>query len=582
MVSSGALQLKRPCSDEGITLGTEHLGDSLEKILIVKPRGELEEKTQTSLLCPSADTVRVDVSLKVPDNLIEGSEHAHITVLGDIMGNTISNVGSFLRIPFGCGEQNLVIFAPNIYILQYLKSSHQLTPVVQETAIIYLTTGYQRQLMFKHDNGSYSAFGKKDKEGNTWLTAFTMRSFNMGQEFIYIDEKHILDAARYLKSLQQPNGCFQSVGKLFNNKLKSEVDDEVTLASYIAISFLEHNTVYHDVVDKTLDCLRDSLDKVNSTYSLVLLAYTFTLSGDLEQRKHVLDILEERAIKTDGSKHWELDSFGTGGTEMSAYVVLALLSKETTSHKDIEEASEIISWIIKQQNPFGGFSSTQDTVVALQALALYAKNTYSEKEDVKVTVRSLSGFQEQLHVDKSNSFLLQRVTLPDIPGEYTVTAVGSGCVYVQTHLKYHIPPPKSEIYFGLTVSTQPAVCTEESQAGFSILVETSYSGNRISSNMAMIEVDLLTGFFPDKKSVKRLEKNPNVRRTEVKPEKVIIYLEELSNEKETFSFSVIRDTPVRNLQPASVRVYDYYAPDEHAVAEYNAPCAPGSEIKESI
>ena len=28
--------------------------------------------------------------------------------------------------------------------------------------------GYQRELTYKHDDGSYSAFGKNDDSGNTW------------------------------------------------------------------------------------------------------------------------------------------------------------------------------------------------------------------------------------------------------------------------------------------------------------------------------------------------------------------------------------------------------------------------------
>lgn len=31
-----------------------------------------------------------------------------------------------------------------------------------------VVTGYQRQLLYKHDDGSYSAFGKGDEQGNTW------------------------------------------------------------------------------------------------------------------------------------------------------------------------------------------------------------------------------------------------------------------------------------------------------------------------------------------------------------------------------------------------------------------------------
>lgn len=29
--------------------------------------------------------------------------------------------------------------------------------------------GYQREITYSHDDGSYSAFGKSDKSGTTWL-----------------------------------------------------------------------------------------------------------------------------------------------------------------------------------------------------------------------------------------------------------------------------------------------------------------------------------------------------------------------------------------------------------------------------
>ena len=38
------------------------------------------------------------------------------------MGPALSNMAHLLRLPAGCGEQNMVHFAPNLYILRYLKS----------------------------------------------------------------------------------------------------------------------------------------------------------------------------------------------------------------------------------------------------------------------------------------------------------------------------------------------------------------------------------------------------------------------------------------------------------------------------
>lgn len=45
--------------------------------------------------------------------------------------------------------------------------------------------------------------------------------------------------------------------------------------------------------------------------------------------------------------------------EMTAYVLLAYLSQPSVSPADLGTAARIVSWLCKQQNPYGGFASTQ-------------------------------------------------------------------------------------------------------------------------------------------------------------------------------------------------------------------------------
>ena len=56
------------------------------------------------------------------------------------MGPTL-NVESLLRLPYGCGEQNMVNFAPSIYIMKYLSSVGQLTRSVEKKAKNIMTIG---------------------------------------------------------------------------------------------------------------------------------------------------------------------------------------------------------------------------------------------------------------------------------------------------------------------------------------------------------------------------------------------------------------------------------------------------------
>lgn len=60
---------------------------------------------------------------------------------GDIMGTALDNIGELLQMSSGCGEQNMVHFAPNVFITQYLEETGQLTPEIRQKAIGYLESG---------------------------------------------------------------------------------------------------------------------------------------------------------------------------------------------------------------------------------------------------------------------------------------------------------------------------------------------------------------------------------------------------------------------------------------------------------
>ncbi|OCT69759.1 uncharacterized protein LOC379686 isoform X2 [Xenopus laevis] len=589
-VKTEALDTQDLCNNEIPIVPKQGRSDTVIKLLLVQPGGVLEEKSHNSLLCSQngEDHPKTEeISLKVPENILKNSERAYVTVLGDIMGTALQNLDHLLAMPYGCGEQNMVLFAPNIFILQYLEKTHQLSPEIQSKAKGFLESGYQRQLIYKRDDGSYSAFGQRDKEGNTWLTAFVLKSFNKARPYIFIDESHLNQTFSWLKNNRNESGCFQSVGRLFNNAMKGGIDDQVSLSTYVTMALLEAGvSVQNSMVADALSCLRKAAIDVSSVYTQALLAYTFTLSDDTELRDMLLAKLEEKAVRNEGQLHWERkpatvpsdlsywSRAPSAEVELTSYVLLALLSGP---NKDLGKASEIVNWLSKQQNPYGGFSSTQDTVVALQALATYAEATFTDKGDVTVTVSSKTGFHQQFHVDHTNRLLLQKSSLSDIPGEFSVSVTGSGCVYVQTVLRYNIPPPRSDATFSVRVETQPDKCPQGSLKVIKINITAQYTGSREKSNMAVIECKMLSGFIPVKSSVRELEKSKTIKRSEIQTDMVTLYLDELRHEPLHLSFMVEQDIVVKNLKPATIKVYDYYETGEEAVAEYNSPCSSDEE-----
>ena len=67
----------------------------------------------------------------------------HHCVPGDLMGPALAELDNLLRLPTGCGEQNMINFAPNIYVMQYLNSTRQLTEAIKKKAIEFLQIGVE-------------------------------------------------------------------------------------------------------------------------------------------------------------------------------------------------------------------------------------------------------------------------------------------------------------------------------------------------------------------------------------------------------------------------------------------------------
>ncbi|XP_073673369.1 alpha-2-macroglobulin-like protein 1 [Garra rufa] len=575
-VRAEAVQSRELCDNKVVTLPDKGRVDTVMQSVLVEAQGTKQSITQNELICLTDRPQETSVSLTLPNVFVKGSAKSFVTVLGDLMSRALKNIADLLAMPYGCGEQNMLLFAPNIYILQYLESSRQLTPEIKNRAINFLESGYQRELTYKHDDGSYSAFGRTGPSGNTWLTAFVMKSFGGAKKYIFIDQANIDQAKDWLRQQQQENGCFASVGTLFNNMLKGGVSDEVTLSAYITAALLELGIQKTDeMVANSLKCLKQSSRNVTNTYATALLSYTFTLAGDEEMRQNLLSNLDTQAKRQGVGRYWTMANndqpTGSVEVETSAYVLLALLSGPTLPRFGLNYSASIVHWLSKQQNAYGGFSSTQDTVVALQALAKYSAATYNPEGTITVTVTSPSGQRNQFTVNQNNRLLYQEKQLQEATGTYKLNTEGKGCVFVQFALHYNIPPPRNSSAFKILIATD--VCSEGKKPYFTQNFNVWYSGTRAETNMVIINFRLLSGFKVDETSLQALREDPTIKRLDLEADRVIFYLDSLKkNQPKSISMQLRREVLVQNLKPAVVIVYDYYKISEMTVGEYRSPC----------
>uniref|UniRef100_A0A8C2BBR4 Alpha-macroglobulin receptor-binding domain-containing protein n=1 Tax=Cyprinus carpio TaxID=7962 RepID=A0A8C2BBR4_CYPCA len=466
-VSAEAEASQTVCDNEIVSVPERGRIDTVTQSLRVNAEGIEKTNSHSWLLCPKGQNLLEEVELTFPKNMIEGSGRATVSVLGDILGRALRNLDGLLQMPYGCGEQNIAVLSPNIYILQYLENTEQ--------------------------------------------------------------------------------------GKLFNNRMKGGVSDNVTITAYITASLLELNTSVTDpAVSKGLSYLKRIVGNIQNTYSTALLAYTFSLAGDTDTRQQLFKKLEDAAISDGSHLHWSqsasADASDSLAVEISSYVLLAVLTADSPTTADLGFANRIVSWLVKQQNAYGGFSSTQDTVVALQALSLYATKVFSSAGSSTVTVQSAAD-THRFDVNQDNKLLYQEKQLQTVPAKYSIEVKGSTCVSVQMSLFYNIPTPKDSKALQIFARTE-GLCQKR------ILI---YTFN--SSNMVIVDMKLLSGFKlkPSSLDAVRQFKSKSEHRVESKDDHVIIYLQEVQK------YMVFQRTlriqqifSVKNLKPAVVKVYDYY------------------------
>lgn len=178
------------------------------------------------------------LSIDVPKTALPDSTRIEIKCVGDMFGGTMENLEKLIRMPSGCGEQNMLNFVPNIVILNYLKNTRQLTPQIEGKLKSYMEIGYQSELKYQHKDGSFSAFGEMDQSGSTWLTAFVTKAFRQAVPHITVEDRIIDKALKWLSAAQSADGSFTEKGTIFHKEMQGGSSNGLALTAYVLTAFL--------------------------------------------------------------------------------------------------------------------------------------------------------------------------------------------------------------------------------------------------------------------------------------------------------------------------------------------------------
>jgi hypothetical protein len=347
------------------------INDSMAARIKVVPQGFPIVGSQSDLL---EGTARHDLVL--PEAWITGTLKYHVTIYPSTLASLQKGLEGLLREPNGCFEQTSTTNYPNLLILSYLKETNQARPEIARQAQDLLTRGYQKLTSFECLNT-----GKNQREGYEWfggtapaheaLTAYGLMEFrDMAQ--VYDVDKAMLERTRtYLMNQKDGQGGFKRNPQALDTF--GRAPDNITNA-YIVWALTESGR--DDDVTKELTALAEQAKTSKDPYFLALVANSLLNRDGAEAGIGLLKRVAELQDKDGHLDAAQTSITGSGGrdlqietTALSLYAWLKAKRPELFN-RNIQSA---VKWIGQQRGGYGGFGSTQSTILALKAIIAYAR-----------------------------------------------------------------------------------------------------------------------------------------------------------------------------------------------------------------
>ncbi|KAM4584160.1 complement C3-like [Odontesthes bonariensis] len=577
-----------------------HLNDGIMKLLRVVPEGVLVKKLQSVTLDPvkkGKDRVQVEtLNSNIPKaGLVPGAPTiTQVSVTGreqvnGLVENAISgkSMGTLIRQPGGCGEQNMIHMTLPVIATTYLDKTNQWEPVgfqKRNEAIQHIKSGYTNELAFRKSDGSFAVWASH--QSSSWLTAYVIKVFSMAYNLVGVKTEHICDAVKYLiLNAQQPDGLFKEVGKVYHGEMIGDVrgkDSDASMTAFCLIAMQETRTICSAKVnslpgsiDKAVAYLERRLQSLTNPYAVAITSYA--LANEQKLNREVL----YKFISPELS-HWPVPGKRMFTLEATAYALLALVKSQA-----FEDARPVVRWFNQQQFVGGGYGSTQATIMVYQAVAEYwtmaQEPEYNLNVDIQLPGKSKP---EKYNINRNNHYATRTSKINNINQDVSVSARGTGEATVQmVSLFYALPKQKESDCkkFNVSVQLLPEKLDDDEKT-YMLRIELLFKDKDRDATMSILDIGLLTGFTVDTKDLDLLSKGRAATIAKYEMNTVlsergslVIYLDKVSHTRpEEISFRIRQTMKVGVLQPAAVSAYEYY--DQTPCVKFYHPERRGGQL----
>ncbi|MCW5971493.1 MAG: hypothetical protein KIT57_23540 [Blastocatellales bacterium] len=403
---------------------TDAESDAVELPLPVVPAGLKETRGATETL--TGESGERTLTLEMPANANSHARTLRIEAAPSIAGTLFGALDYLTSFPYGCTEQTMSSFLPNVVVAQTLKEVNTTSLRATNDLDKKVQRGLDRLYAYQHSDGGWGWW--KDDQTDPFMTAYVIDGLAQARRAGFAVESWRINRGR--ESIR----TLLDAGK---NERGRGIDAEDR--AYLVYAYVTSGEADAKYIND-LFARRQELQP----YGRALLALALKSRNDADRARQVAAELEKLAKVNDFNAHWEsqrrpmLDFSVQNDIEATAFGLKALAALTPESPL----LPKLARWLVANRSRGYYWASTKQTAFALLGLTDYMKVSRELAPDYTIQVylngeMVMDGTVTSADATKGTTFEIGRKGA-EIAGANTIRVVkqGRGALYVSATLDY--------------------------------------------------------------------------------------------------------------------------------------------------
>ncbi len=352
---------------------TDEQSDGLKRTVNVVPYGVKIVEGDGGLLTLASDPSNANMTFSIPEGGLRKTTKLTVSASPSLGGTLFEGLEYLTGYPYGCVEQTMSRFLPNIAVQKSMNRLGIRNPDLSGKIDEYTRKGLQRLYNFQHDDGGWGWWKRDDSD--PYMTAYVMYGLARARDAGYQVSRRVLGTKP-----QDFHGVYGYGGMGYLRNQIPEVKNLDTRA-YMLYS----HSQYKEPESSWIQSLMDKHEQLND-FGMALLLLTLSETDRNEKIKTVRSRLIERA-STDGRRAWwgesnRNDHWASNQLQSTAFALKALVR----TGGDPKLIGRAVRYLITARRG-NKWRSTKDTAAVLLALSEYIKKSNELQANYSAEIR---------------------------------------------------------------------------------------------------------------------------------------------------------------------------------------------------